>query len=122
MNLMPRPKQYDSDAERAHAWRERRGEELRTELARRLRDADDDTLDRLTQMIPVPALMRLSRALDWAEHPERAPDGGERRHGHRRHEHPHHHGGHGPMGRRRRGGHESHDHACSWGTERGPGA
>ena len=107
---MPRPKQYGSDAERARAWRERRGEELRADLARRLRDADDDTIDRLTRMIPAPALMRLSRAMEWAEHPERAPEGGDHRHGPRRHGHPHHHRGHGPMGRRARRGHDHHDH------------
>jgi len=108
-NLMPRPKQYDSDAERAHAWRERRGQELRTELARRLREADENTIDRLVRTIPMPALMRLNRALEWAEHPERAPEGGDHRHGPRRHDHSHHHRGHGPWARR--GRHDHHDHA-----------
>lgn len=107
---MPRPKQYDNDAERARAWRERRGEELRTELARRIREADDDTIERLIQMVPMPALMRLNRALDWAEHPEQMPEGGDHRHGHRRHGRPHHHRGHGPMGRRGRRHDEHHDH------------
>ncbi len=112
---MPRPKQYDSSAERARAWRERRGEELREELARRLRKADDDTIDRLVHMVPMPALMRLNRALEWAEHPERASEHDEEhsghRHGPRRHGHPHHHRGHGhrgPWGRRR--GHHDHAH------------
>lgn len=105
---MPRPKQYDSDAQRARAWRQRRVEELRTDLARRLREADDETIDRLVGMVPMPALMRLDRALEWAEHPERAPEHGEHRHG-RRHGHPHHHG-HGPFGRRG-GGRHDHDHA-----------
>ncbi|MEO8477955.1 MAG: hypothetical protein ABI572_13025 [Actinomycetota bacterium] len=109
---MPRPKQYDSSAERARAWRERRGEELREELARRLRDADDATIDRLVNMIPPPALMRLNRALEWAEHPERASESehrhgrGDHRHGPRRHGHDHHRA-HGPMRRR----HAHHDHS-----------
>lgn len=95
---MPRPRQYDSDAQRARAWRQRRAEELRSELARRLREADDETIERLVGMVPMPALMRLDRALEWAEHPERAP---EHRHGPRRHGHPHHHG-HGPFAHRGR--------------------
>lgn len=78
---MPRPKQYDNDADRARAWRERRAGEMRDALAMRLRDADDETLDRLVHMLPMPGLMRLSRALEWAEHPERAPQRGQRRHG-----------------------------------------
>ena len=111
---MPRPKQYGSDAERARAWRERRSEELREQLVTRLREADDATLERLVRMVPMPALMRLNRALDWAEDPERAErEHGERGHRHgRRHHHPHHHRGHGPWGRR--GGHDhasDHPHA-----------
>jgi hypothetical protein len=93
---MPRPKQYDNDADRARAWRERRVSETRDALALRLREADDETLDRLVHMLPMPGLMRLSRALEWAEHPERTPERGGHRHGDRRrgprgHEHPHHH-------------------------------
>ena len=98
---MPRPRQYDSDAQRARAWRQRRAEELRSDLARRLREADDETIERLVGMVPMPALMRLDRALEWAEHPERAPEHCEHRHGPRRHGHPHHHG-HGPLGHRGR--------------------
>ena len=96
---MPRPKMYGNSAERSRAWRERRGEELRTSLVQRLKTADDQTLDRLVRMAPMPALMRLHRALDMAEHPELDQ---EHEHAHGRHHHGHHHhlhhGGH--FGRR----------------------
>jgi hypothetical protein len=110
---MPRPKQYGSDAERARAWRERRSEELREQLVERLREADDATLERLVSMVPMPALLRLSRALEWAADPDRAErehgEGGGHRHG-RRHQH-HHHRGRGPWGRHGgndRAGYHSH--------------
>lgn len=97
--MAPRPREYESSADRSKAWRQRRTEELRTNLARRLREADDETLERLTHIIPMPGLMRLHRALDMAEHPEAAQE-----HPHR-HEHgPHHHHHHrmGPVARRAR--------------------
>jgi hypothetical protein len=68
---MPRPKTYDSSADRARAWRERRARQLRDALAMRLRQADDDTLDRLVHILPMPALQRVHRALDAAERPDR---------------------------------------------------
>jgi hypothetical protein len=71
---MPRPRTYDSSAERARAWRERRARQLRDALAMRLRQADDDTLDRFVRILPMQALHRVHRALDAAEQ-------GVRRHG-----------------------------------------
>jgi hypothetical protein len=96
---MPRPKMYGNSAERSRAWRERRAEELRSSLVNRLKSADDQTLDRLVRMAPMPALMRLHRALDMAEHPELDQ---EHEHAHRRHRHGHHHHLHhaGHFGRR----------------------
>ncbi len=96
--MAPRPREYESSADRAKAWRQRRAEELRTNLARRLSEANDETLDRLTTIIPMPGLMRLHRALDMAEHPEAAHE-----HPHR-HEHGphHHHHRRGPVARRAR--------------------
>jgi len=97
---MPRPKTYDSSADRARAWRERRGGELRAQLISRLQNAEPATIERLIGSIPMPALMRLNRALDWAEDPEAAA-------GHT-HEHTHgpgprgQHRHHGPFGRRAR--------------------
>ena len=81
---MPRPKMYGNSAERSRAWRERRAEELRNSLVRRLKSADDQTLDRLVRMAPMPALMRMHRALDMAEHPELDQ---EHEHAHGRHRH-----------------------------------
>jgi len=89
--MTPRPKEYESSADRSRAWRQRRAEELRTTLASRLREADDQTLERLTNIIPMPGLMRLHRALDIAQDPEAA------------HEHPHRHE-HGPHHRHHRMG------------------
>jgi hypothetical protein len=96
---MPRPKMYGNSAERSRAWRERRAEELRSSLVNRLKSADDQTLDRLVRMAPMPALMRLHRALDMAEHPELDQ---EHEHAHGRHRHGHHHHLHhaGHFGRR----------------------
>ena len=103
--MTPRPKEYDSSADRARAWRGRRAAELRTNLAGRLREADDETLERLTHIIPMPGLMRLHRALDMAEHPEAAKE-----HQHR-HDHGPHHRHHrmGPAARRARRHEWEHD-------------